>query len=348
MKKNSGLIAQYSALRWGRAIVTILSLTLTIAIMVWAAIAQAQQRQKMPRIGYLSTRDPASESPRSQAVRIGLRDLGYIEEQNISIEYRYSEGNRERFSALAAELARLKVDVIVVAGGDPAVQAAMDATKTIPIVMSGGGADPVNAGFVKSLARPGGNVTGITLLVIELGGKRLELLKETVPQIRRVAAFYESSNPTGVNEVKQVLPAAARRLRVTIRPWEIRTAEEFRSVFAAQTKDRPDALYVSTGALMNTNQKRIVNFAVKSRLPSIYGRREYVDNGGLMYYGADLADSYRRVAYYIDKILKGAKPADLPIEQPTKFELIINLKTAKQIGLSILPNVLARADRVIR
>ncbi len=249
---------------------------------------------------------------------------------------------------LAAELALSKVDIIVVAGGDPAVREAMNATKTVPIVMSGGGADPVEAGFVESLARPGGNVTGITLLVLELGGKRLELLKETVPKLARVAALYDPTNPTSALEVKKVLPAAARALRLTILPWGIRAADEFERVFAAQSKERPDGLYVSTGALMNSNQKRIVGFAAKSRLPSVYGRREYVDDGGLMYYGADLADSYRRVAYYVDKILKGAKPADLPVEQPTKFELVINLKTAKQIGLTIPPNVLVRADRVIR
>ena len=326
----------------------ILSILLVIAVMGVSAMAQAQQPTKVPRIGYLSTRDPASESPRSEAVRRGLHELSYIEGQNITIEYRYSEGKRERFAALAAELVRSKVDVIVVAGGDPAVREVMNATKTVPIVMSGGGADPVEAGFVQSLARPGGNVTGITLLVLELGGKRLELLKEAVPKVARVAALYESTNPSSVLEVKEILPTAARALGLTILPWGTRAADEFERVFATQSKERPDGLYVSPGALMNSNQNRIVTFAAKSRLPSMYGRREYVDNGGLMYYGADLAESYRRVAYYVDRILKGAKPADLPVEQPTKFEFMINLKTAKQIGLRIPPNVLARADRVIR
>ena len=322
---------------------------LLIAVLLTTVpLAEAQQPAKVPRIGYLSTRDQTSESSRSEGVRLGLRELGYIEGQNIAIEYRYSEGKRERFSALAAELVRLKVDLIVVAGGDPAVRQTMNATKTIPIVMSGGGADPVEAGFVKSLARPGGNVTGITLLVIELVGKRLELLKETVPQVARVAALYESANPTSALEVKEVLPTAARALGLTIRPWEVRAAEEFERVFTAMSKERPDGLYVSTGALTNSNQKRIVSFALKSRLPSVYGRREYVDNGGLIYYGADLADSYRRVAYYVDRILKGAKPADLPVEQPTKFELVINLKTAKQIGVTIPPDVLARANKLIK
>jgi len=324
-----------------------IAVALSTALFAFCSAGEAQQPKKIPRIGYLSTRDPVSESPRSEAVRRGLHELSYIEGQNITIEYRYSEGKRERFAALAAELVRSKVDVIVVAGGDPAVREAMNATKTVPIVMSGGGLDPVEAGFVQSLARPGGNVTGITLLVLELGGKRLELLKEAVPKVARVAALYESTNPSSVVEVKEILPTAARALGLTILPWGMRAADEFERVFATQ-RERPDGLYVSTGALMNSNQNRIVTFAAKSRLPSMYGRREYVDNGGLMYYGADLAESYRRVAYYVDRILKGAKPADLPVEQPAKFELVINLKTAKQIGLAIPQKVLARADKVIK
>jgi ABC-type uncharacterized transport system substrate-binding protein len=336
--KISALMAQDSVL-W---------FVLCALLIALSASAQAQQPKKVPRIGYLSTRDPASESPRSEAVRRGLHELGYVEGQSIAIEYRYSEGKRERFAALAAELVRSRVDLIVVAGGDPAVREAMNATKTIPIVMSGGGADPVEAGFVRSLARPGGNVTGITLLVLELGGKRLELLKEAVPKVARVAALYESTNPTSAFEVKEILPATARALGLTILPWGMRAADEFERVFAAQSKERPDGLYVSTGALMNSNQKRVVSFAAKSRLPSVYGRREYVEIGGLMYYGADLADSYRRVAYYVDKILKGANPANLPIEQPTKFELVINLKTAKQISVTIPQSMLYRADRVIK
>jgi putative ABC transport system substrate-binding protein len=214
--------------------------------------------------------------------------------------------------------------------------------------MSGGGVDPVKAGFVQSLARPGGNVTGMTLLVIQLGRKRLEMLKEAVPTMSRIGVLYESGNSGSLLELKEVLPPAARGLGLTIQPWEVRSSDAFEKVFDGLNKQRPDALYVSTSALLNTNQGRIVGFALKSRLPSVYGRKEYVEAGGLMYYGADIADSYQRVAYYIDKILKGAKPADLPVEQPTKFELAINLKTAKQIGLTIPPNVLARADRVIR
>ena len=250
---------------------------------------------------------------------------------------------------LAAELVRLKVDIIVVAGGTGPVRAAKNATKTIPIVMTGGGADPVEAGLIESLARPGGNVTGLTTLTRELDGKRLELLKEAVPKLVRVAVLYDPAIPGTSREVKEILPVAARALGLTLQPWEERAADDFEKVFAALNKQRPDGLYVPGGGqLINANRKRIVGFALKSRLPSMYGRREFVDAGGLMSYGADLADSYRRVAYYVDRILKGAKPADLPVEQPTKFELVINLKTAKQIGLTIPPEVLARANRLIK
>ena len=214
--------------------------------------------------------------------------------------------------------------------------------------MTGGGFDPVEAGFIDSLARPGSNVTGLTTLSRELGGKRLELLKEAVPKLATVAVLYDPANPgSSVIEVKEALPVAARALRLTIQLWEVRAAKDFEEVFAALNKQRPDGLYVPGGRLMAANAKRIAGFALKSRLPSMYGNREAVDAGGLMYYGADLADSYRRVAYFVDKILKGAKPADLPVEQPTKFELVINLKTAKQIGLTIPPEVLARANQVI-
>ncbi len=215
--------------------------------------------------------------------------------------------------------------------------------------MVGSGADPVEAGYVESLAHPGGNVTGITNLNRELGGKRLELFKEAVPKIARVAVLYDPVLPGSAREVKEVLPVAARTLRLTLQPWEVRAADGFEKVFAALNKQRPDGLYVpASGPLMAANRKRIADFALKSRLPSVYNARASVDAGGLMSYGANLADSYRRVAYYVDRILKGAKPADLPVEQPTKFELVFNLKTAKQIGLTIPPNVLARADKVIK
>jgi putative tryptophan/tyrosine transport system substrate-binding protein len=310
--------------------------------------AEAQQAKKVPRIGYLSNVDPSRESTRAEAMKMALRELGYIEGQNIAFEYRYAEGKRDRLPELAAELVRLKVDIIVALGGDPLILAAKNATKTIPIVMTGGGIDPVEAGMVESLARPGGNVTGITNISVELGGKRLELLKEAVPKLARVAVLSDPANPPDIRGLKEVLPVAARALKLTIQPWEVRSADDFEKVFAALNKQRPDGLYVPGGLLMNANQKRIVGFALKSRLPSVYNRREAVDAGGLMSYGADLTGNYRRVAYYVDRILKGAKPADLPVEQPKKFELVINLKTAKQIGLTIPPEVLARANRLIK
>jgi putative tryptophan/tyrosine transport system substrate-binding protein len=282
-------------------------------------------------------------------MRLALRELGYIDGQSIAIEYRYAEGKVDRAPELATELVRLKVDIIVVASGDQWIRAAKNATRTIPIVMTGQGSDPVRAGFIESLARPGGNVTGLTALNRELGGKRLELLKEAVPKLSRVAVLYDPANPPSSHEVKELLPADARALKLTIQPWEIRAVDDIEKVFAALNKQRPDGLYPFTaGPLMRPNQKRIVDFALKSRLPSIYSSRAYVEAGGLMSYGADLADRYRRVAIYVDKILKGAKPADLPVEQPTKFELAINLKTAKQIGVTIPQSLLYRADKVIK
>jgi putative tryptophan/tyrosine transport system substrate-binding protein len=244
---------------------------------------------------------------------------------------------------------RLKVDIILAAGGDPLIRAAKNATKTIPIVMTGTGSDPVEAGLVESLARPSRNVTGITNLNRELGGKRLELLKEAVPKLARVAVLYDPATPNSVIELKEVLPVAARALGLTLQRWEVRAGDDFEKIFAALSKERPGGLYVAGGdALMRANEIRIAGLALKSRLPSMYGRREAVETGGLMYYGADQADSYRRVATYVDRILKGAKPAELPVERPTKFELVINLKTAKQIGLTIPQKVLARADKVIK
>jgi putative ABC transport system substrate-binding protein len=281
-------------------------------------------------------------------VRLALRERGYLEGQNIAFEYRYAQEKIDRYAELAAELVRLKVDIILVAGGAGIVQAAKNATKTIPIVMMGFPADPVEVGLVDSLARPGGNVTGLSLLVRELGGKRLELLKEAVPKLARVAVFYNPSSPISVRDVKEVLPVAARALRLTIQPWGVRDTDDFDRVFAAISKQRPDGLYAPSDLLWRTNLKRIVNFTLKNRLPSIFVSSPFVEAGGLMSYSANLADSYKRVAYFVDRILKGAKPADLPVEQPTKFEFVINLKTAKQIGLTIPPEVLARATRLIR
>jgi len=324
------------------------SILIAVLMLAVAVIADAQQPKKVHRIGYLSTADPASESARAEGIRLALRELGYIEDRNINIEYRYAEGKSSRLPELAAELVRLKVDIIVAAGGAVLIRAAKNATKMIPIIMVGAGLDPVEAGLVESLAHPGGNVTGVTNLSPELGGKRLELLKETVPKVVRVAALYDPASEQAVHEVKELLPVAARRVGLTVRSWEVRDANGFEHVFAALNKDRADGLYVPVVPLMRNNRNRIAALAVKRRLPSVYGSSQFVDAGGLMYYGADITASYRRVAAYVDKILKGAKPADLPVETPTKFEFIINLKTAKQIGLTIPPNVLARADRVIK
>src|SRR5215813_12404626 len=323
-------------------------ITLCTMLFALSFSVPAQQPKKVFRIGYLSGQDSVRESTRSEVIRLALRERGYIEGQNIAIQYRYAEGKLDRLPDLAAELVLLKVDVIVVAGGAPGIRSAKNATKTIPIVMMGGGLDPVEAGLVESLARPGGNVTGITLLTGELGGKRLELLKEAVPKLARVAVLYDPAAPASVLQVKEVLPAAARALGLTVRSWEVRVADGFEKVFAALNKERPDGLYVTSDSVMFANGNRIVGFGLKSRLPSVYGRSEYVDEGGLMYYGPDFADSYRRIAYFVDRILKGAKPADLPVEQPTKFELVINLKTAKQIGVVIPADVLARATKIVR
>ncbi len=320
---------------------------LAVVIPAFVHPAEAQQTTKIPRIGYLSAYDVATDATRADAIRRALRERGYIEGQNIAIEYRYAEGRRDRYHELAAEMVRLKVDIIVVSGGVIPIQATKNATKTIAIVMVGVGADPVKEGLVESLARPGGNVTGITNLETDLGGKRLELLKEAAPKVTRVAVLYDPAVPAA-RQVRDDLPVAARAVGLTIQPWEIRVAEDFERVIAALNQERPEGLYASSSLVIAANGKRIANFAIKSRVPSMYSSKEAVDAGGLMYYGADLADSYRRVAYYVDRILKGTKPAELPVEQPTKFEFVVNLKTAKQIGLTIPPDVLARANKVIK
>jgi putative ABC transport system substrate-binding protein len=323
------------------------SILVAVVLLAVGVIADAQQPKKVPLIGYFSALDAARESARAETIRLALRGRGYIEGQNIAFEYRYAEGKIERFPELATDLVRLKVDIIVVTGGSPQTRAAKNATKTIPIVMTGAGLDPVEAGLVESLARPGGNITGITNVSLGLGGKRVELLKEAVPKLARVAVLYESANPASVTELKAV-QTAAHAMGLTVRSWEVRGTDDLDRVIVTMSKGHPDGLYVTGGPLTTANGKRIADLLVKSRLPSMYIRSEFVDAGGLMSYGADVADGYRRVAYYVDRILKGAKPADLPVEQPTKFELVINLKTAKQIGLTIPPEVLARADKVIR
>jgi putative ABC transport system substrate-binding protein len=310
--------------------------------------AEAQEPKKLFRIGYLSGTDRATDSPRAEGIRTALREAGYIEGQNVIIEYRHAEGRRERYPALAADLVRLNVDLIVIAGGEGLIRDAKDATKTIPIVMMGPGLDPIKAGLVESLARPGGNVTGLTTLNTELGGKRLELLKETVPKIARVAALYAAISRGATREVKEYLPVAARALGLTIHPWELRDTEDLERVFAALIKERPDGLYVPLSSILRANAKRIVGLTVKNRLPSIYDEKGAVEVGGLMTYSVTYNDLFLRAAIYVDKILKGAKPADLPVEQPTKFEMVINLRAAKQIGLTIPQSLLYRADRVIK
>ncbi|HEX9146516.1 MAG TPA: ABC transporter substrate-binding protein [Candidatus Binatia bacterium] len=326
----------------------IIRLTLCATLFALSYSASAQQPKNVYRIGYLASSDPATESTLTEAIRLALREHGYLEGQNIATEYRYAEGKFDRFPKLAAELVHLKVDIIVVAGGVPAIQAAKNATKTIPIVMVGRGIDPVKEGLVESLARPGGNITGLTSLTTELGGKRLELLKEAIPKLVLVAVLYDPATRGGVLQIKEDLPVPARALGLTVRSWEVRAADDFERVFAEISKWRAEGLYVLAGPLMRASEKQIAGLALKSRLPSTYQSRGAVNAGGLMYYGADQADSYRRVAIYVDKILKGAKPGDLPVERPTKFELVINLKTAKQIGVRIPQKVLVKADRVIK
>jgi len=309
------------------------------------AFVEAQQAKKVRRIGYLSARSSSTESTRTEAFRQSLQELRYVEGKNIIIEYRFAEGKFERLPALAAELVRLNVEVIV-AVGVPPTRAAKQVTTTIPIVMAGGG-DPVSAGLVASFARPGGNITGSSDLTVDSITKRLELLKEVVPKASRVAVLLNPANPTNPLQLKET-QAAAPALGVAIVPLEIKGAEDFDQAFSAMGKKRADALLVFSDPMFGFYQKQIANLAVKSRLPAIYGSRYYVEAGGLMSYGTNPDDHYRRAAIYVDKILKGATPAELPVERPMKFDLVINLKAAKQIGLTIPPNVLARADKVIR
>jgi putative ABC transport system substrate-binding protein len=307
--------------------------------------AQAQQPKKVPRIGFLGGASASFYAARTNAFRQGLNELGYTEGKNIDIEYRYAEGKFDRLPDLAAELVGLKLDVIV-AAPTPSVLAAKKASATTPIVFASV-VDPVASGLVASLARPGGNITGLTILGPELSGKRLELLKEVLPKVTRVAALWNSANPAQELIWKE-MQAAAQELRLQLQSLEVRSANDFDIAFKAALRERAQALIPSGEPLINTQLKRIVEFAAKNRLPAMYAGPEVVDAGGLMSYAPNYTDQYRRAAVYVDKILKGAKPADLPVEQPTKFEFVINLKTAKQIGLTIPPNVLARADRVIK
>jgi putative ABC transport system substrate-binding protein len=317
-------------------------LILAVLLLASAPLAQAQQPGKVARIGFLASGSVASSAPLVQAFRQGLRESGYVEGKSIIIEYRYGEGRLERLPGLVADLVRLKVDIIVT-GGRPSTRAGKQATSTIPIVMAAAG-NPVGNGFVASLARPGGNITGLTTIRGDLTGKRLELLKEVATKISLVAVLW--GPPAASNfESSKVL---ARSLGLELQSLEVRGPEDLQGAFRAAAKERAQALVALRNPAIFYERKRIAELAIKSRLPAVYDDREFVEAGGLMSYGTNQADLYRRAATYVDKILKGAKPADLPVEQPMKFEFIINLKTAKQIGLTIPPNVLARADKVIR
>jgi ABC-type uncharacterized transport system substrate-binding protein len=307
--------------------------------------AEAQQPTKVPRIGYLGASSASTLAARVEAFRQGLRDLGYVEGKSIVIEYRWAEGKFDRLPALAAELVRVKLDVIVT-GGTTSTRAAKEATVTIPIVM-GFDNDPVGNGFVASLAHPGGNITGLSTLRPEISGKQLELLKEIVPRLSRVAVLGSSTTP-GSAQARRDIELASGALKVQLQYLEVLSPKDIETVFREASKGRANAVLILTSPILNQHRKALADLAIKNRLPAIYYSAEFVEDGGLMTYSVSVTDSFRRAATYVDKILKGAKPADLPVEQPTKFELAINLTAAKQIGLTIPPNVLARADKVIR
>jgi ABC-type uncharacterized transport system substrate-binding protein len=318
---------------------------LATVLLSTAPPAAAQQPTKIARIGYLAPASLSALAARTEAFRHGLRDLGYVEGKNIVIEWRSADGKLDRLPALAGELVRLKVDVIVTTG-PTATRPAKEATSTIPIVMAQD-IDPVGTGFVASLARPGGNITGLSSLAPEISGKQLELLKEIVPRLSRVAVLWASSNPANAQALRE-MERAAGALGVKLQPLDILGSKDVQTAFKAASKKRGDAVLMLPNGVAIAHRREIAELAIKSGLPAIYPRSEFVEDGGLMSYGASFTDMDRHAATYVDKILKGAKPADLPVAQPTKFELFINLKAAKQIGLTIPPNVLARADKVVR
>jgi putative ABC transport system substrate-binding protein len=324
--------------KWGALLAIML-----VLLFGWAR-AEGQQSRKVYRIGYLA--NATGIASREEAFRQGLRELGYVEGQNLVIEWRFSKGQADRLQDLAGELVRLKVDLIL-AMGVAAARFAKEATGTIPIVMGNADDDPVRHGLVASLARPGGNVTGFTNIGSALAGKRLELLKETVPKVSRVAILWDSRGPGGAGHARETT-IAAPALGVQLQPVEVQGADELENAFQTATKARAEALIVVHTGLMQTQRTRVVSLALKTRLPVMYTDSSFANAGGLMSYSDDDLDRSRRAASYADRILKGLKPAELPVQQPTKFELVINLKTAKQIGLTIPPNVLARADKVIR
>jgi ABC-type uncharacterized transport system substrate-binding protein len=313
-----------------------------VILLTVAVVTEAQQPTKVPRIGilFIGSRD----QPHLESFKQGLREHGYTEGKNIAFEYRYAEGRQDQLPELAAELVQLKVDVIVVTA-DLSAEAATQATKTIPIVVTTG--DPVAWGLAESLAKPGGNVTGLSAVLADLSGKRVEILRETLPKMTRLATLWDPSVRLAGPVFKET-SLAAQALSLQLHSLEVKTAQDIENAFADIPKVRPNALLVILSPLVTLYSKRIVELALKQKLPGIYPTRQFVEEGGLMAYGPLIGDLYRRAATYVDKILKGAKPADLPVEQPMKFEFVINLKTAKQIGLTIPPNVLARADKVIK
>jgi putative ABC transport system substrate-binding protein len=322
----------------------VIQLGLAAMLLSLGSPIEAQQPTKVPRIGVLVAASSIIISARLQAFRQGLRELGYVEGKNIVIEYRLAEGKLERLPALAAELGRLKVDLIVTGGPAP-TRRAMEATATIPIVMAQD-SDPVGNGFIASLARPGGNITGLSTLATEISGKQLELLKEVVPRLSAVAVIGTSTEPGNAQAMREA-ELASRTFGVQLQYVEVLHPKDIESAFRERRK-RADAIVVLRSAVVISQRKEMVNLAEKNRVPTIYPQSEFVEDGGLMAYGVSISELFRRAATYVDKILKGSQPADLPVEQPTKFELVINLNTAKQIGLTIPPNVLARADKVIR
>jgi ABC-type uncharacterized transport system substrate-binding protein len=322
------------------------SILLAVILLAVAAIAEAQQQSKVPKIGWLDSGPTVRDTRLGEVFLRRLRELGYVEGKNITIEYRSANDKLDRLRTLAGELVRLNVDVLVTST-TPAAIAAKNATKTISIVFILLAADPVAAGLIDSLARPGGNITGLTNIAAELGGKRLELLKETVPKLTRVALLWDPQNSGSLQAWKES-QRPARELGLQLHSMEVSSADKFEDAFNDAIKARSAALAVTPTILATSNRKQVVELAAKTRLPAIYARNEFVESGGLMSYGTDLNEHYRRAAIYVDKILKGTKPADIPVEQPTKFELIMNLSAAKQIGLTIPQRVLTRADKVIK
>jgi putative ABC transport system substrate-binding protein len=321
------------------------SILVAAMLLAVAVLAEAQPPAKIPRIGYLSGSFASTSPDRREAFRQGLRELGYIEGKSILVEYRYADGKFDRLPALAAELVRLKVDIIVTAGPQ-ATRPAKEVSSTIPIIMAQD-PDPVGNGFVASLARPGGNITGLATFAPELSGKQLELLNETVPKLSRVAVFGTSINPGNAQNLREG-ELAAKAFGVKLQYLDVLSPKDIETAFRAASNAHAEAVLMLPGSVLGLQRAQLADLAAKNRLPAIYPQPEFTEAGGLMYYGANTPDLFRRAATYVDKILKGAKPGDLPVEQPKKFEFVVNLKAAKQIGLTIPPNVLARADRVIR